>query len=84
MNVKRLSKHWAITLAVLTVGVSCADDAVWNKTAAAAYDWTNVVNWLPATTFPNGAGQTAYITNDIAGAQFINLRKNITLGTLCV
>jgi len=42
------------------------------------------VNWLPATTFPNGAGQVAGITNDIVGAQFIQLRKDITLGTLYI
>lgn len=59
-----------------------ADDAMWNKTAAGNYDWTNVVNWLPATTCPNGAGQSAYLTNDIVGMPSIQLRQNITLGTL--
>jgi autotransporter-associated beta strand protein len=66
---------WASTLVQ-------ADDATWNKTAAGNYDWTNVVNWLPATTFPNGAGQSAYLTNDIVGAPSIQLRQNITLGRL--
>lgn len=61
-----------------------ADNAVWDKAAGGNYDWTNVVNWLPATTFPNGAGQVAGITNDIVGAQNIWLRKDITLGTLYI
>ena len=71
-----------MVVTLLSWDVTQADDAVWNKTAAGTYDWTNVVNWLPNTTYPNGAGQVAYVTNDIAGAQTINLRKNITLGIL--
>lgn len=72
-----------IALAVLAVGVLYADDAVWNKTAAAGtYDWTNVVNWLPSTTYPNGAGQVAHVTNDIVGAQTIRLQNTVTVGTL--
>jgi autotransporter-associated beta strand protein len=58
-----------------------AGDATWNQTGG-THDWTNAVNWLPSTTYPNGAGQTASITNDITAPQTINLRKNITLGTL--
>jgi len=83
MNLGVKPLRWVFLAAVvLRVGLVHADDAVWNKTAAAAYDWTNGVNWLPSTTYPNGAGQVAYITNDIAGTQTINLRKNITLGIL--
>lgn len=83
MKLKVMSKSWVgVCILMLSVGRLCADDAVWNKTAVGTYDWTNVVNWLPATTCPNGAGQVAYVTNDIVGAQTINLRKNITLGIL--
>jgi len=73
--VRLLAAVWLGTLAQ-------ADDATWNKTANGNYDWTNVVNWLPATTFPNGAGQSAYLTNDIVGTPSIQLRQNITLGRL--
>jgi autotransporter-associated beta strand protein len=74
----------AVVLAVLGVGLLHADDAVWNKAASGTYDWTNVVNWLPETTFPNGAGEAAGITNDITGGQTIQLRQNITVGTLAI
>jgi autotransporter-associated beta strand protein len=81
MNISKFS--FAILLAAVWLGtLAQADDAVWNKTAAGTYDWTNVVNWLPATTFPNGAGQSAYLTNDIIGMPSIQLRQNITLGRL--
>ena len=77
-----LKQRVGIVLAALTIGVSKADDAAWNKTAAGTYDWTNGVNWLPSTTFPNGAGQVANITNDILGAQTIQLRRSLALGGL--
>lgn len=76
-------KRAVIVLVALAVGWGQADDATWNQAAGGTtYDWTNVVNWLPNTTYPNGAGQVAYITNDIIGAQTIRLRQNITLGIL--
>jgi autotransporter-associated beta strand protein len=82
---KKIKIKFAILLAAVWTGtIALADDATWNKTAGGNYDWTNVVNWLPATTFPNGAGQIAGITNDIDGAQIIWLRKDITLGTLYI
>ena len=79
---ERKFKFGILLAAVWASTFVCADNAVWNKTAVGNYDWTNVVNWLPATTFPNGAGQVAGITNDIVGAQNIWLRKDITVGTL--
>ncbi len=90
---KRLSKmipksalrQWiGVACAVVAAVRVCADDAVWKQTATGTYDWTNVVNWLPANTFPNGAGQAAYMTNDIVGAQTIQLRTNVKVGTLNV
>lgn len=68
--------------AVVAAGAAHADEAVWNKTAAGTYDWTNAVNWLPATACPDGVGQVAGLTNDVAGLQTVQLRRNITLGTL--
>lgn len=84
MKTIRCATRWLCSaVAVLTASLLHAGDATWNQTAASTtYDWTNVVNWLPNTTCPDGAGQTASLTNDIAGAQAILLRKNITLGTL--
>lgn len=70
-------------LAVLMRTVAFGGDATWNQTGAGTtYDWNNTGNWLPNTTFPNGAGETADMTIDIAGAQTIRLRQNITVGTL--
>lgn len=64
-------------------GNAWAGDATWNQTAASTtYNWTNTANWLPNTTYPNGPGETAIISNDVAGAQTIRLQTNITLGTL--
>jgi fibronectin-binding autotransporter adhesin len=81
MNISKFS--FAILLAAVWLSTFAqADDATWNKTANGNYDWTNVVNWLPATTFPSGAGQSAYLTNDIVGTPSIQLRQNITLGRL--
>lgn len=69
-------------IAALTMS-AFATEHIWTQTAAGtSYVWTNVVNWLPSTSYPNGAGQTASITNDILGGQTIYLRRNITLGTL--
>jgi autotransporter-associated beta strand protein len=68
----------------LAAAFARADDAVWNKTAGGNYDWSVSANWLPASTFPNGAGQVAAITNDIVGAQTIRLRQNITVGALYI
>lgn len=82
---KKNKFRFAILLAAVCANtLAQADDATWNKSAGGNYDWTNVVNWLPATTFPNGVGQVAGITNDIAGLQTIWLRKDITLGTLYI
>ena len=71
---------WAV--AVWACAAARADEAVWNRSAGGNFDWNVAANWLPDTTFPNGAGQVAAITNDIVGAQFIRLRQDITVGTL--
>lgn len=73
-----------VALAVLLVASAQADDAVWAKSAGGTYDWTNGVNWLPGPAFPNGAGQSASLTNDLAGAQTVRLQTAITVGALCL
>jgi autotransporter-associated beta strand protein len=70
--------------ALLTAAVAAgtlADDAVWSKAAGGTYDWTNAANWVSGAV-PNGAGQRAYLTNDLAGAQTVQLRQTVVLGSL--
>jgi autotransporter-associated beta strand protein len=71
-----------LALTTLACAFSQADDAVWNIATGASSDWNVATNWLPSTTFPNGAGQVAAITNDSVVVQTIRLRQNITVGTL--
>ena len=73
--------RWPAVVLVMT-GSLLAGDAVWNKADAGSHDWNVVENWLPNTTFPNCAGQAAWLTNDLAGAQTVRLRQNITVGIL--
>ena len=69
-------------LAVMVNGVLRADDALWNISAGINFDWNVATNWLPNTTFPNGAGQAAALTNDFLSTQTIRLRQSITVGSL--
>lgn len=87
---KKHTRLHAKTLLAFTCGSSLlspllvrAADATWVPTAAGtAYDWANNASWDPAT-FPNGAGDIANLTNNIAGNQTVRLLTNsITLGTL--
>ena len=52
----------------------------WIQTAGGAWVWNNSGNWNG--TFPNGSAAIAYLTNDIAGDQTVNLNQAITVGTL--
>ncbi len=67
---------------ILAAAPALAADATWNQTAAATYDWNVTANWLPNSTFPNGAGETANLNINIAGAQTIRLQQAIALGIL--
>jgi MYXO-CTERM domain-containing protein len=61
-----------------------ADAQIWMWTPTAAgtsYDWNNSDNWSPDS-FPNAAGATANVNNDIVGNQTIRLQQDITIGTL--
>ena len=83
-SVKRV--HQLITAVVMALsGILMADDGVWNQTAKSwSYEWNDAANWLPATGYPNGAGEFAGISNDIAEVQGILLREDITVGTLAL
>ena len=61
-----------------------AADDVWHKTTGGTFNWNELANWQSGTGFPDGAGQTAYITNDFTGTATIQLRQAITLGTLWI
>ena len=82
------SRRWMVAVGVglaLWAGCGWAGNALWNQTAASTtYDWTNSANWLPATGFPNGAGEVASLTNDIVGNQTIRLGQNIQIGSLYI
>jgi autotransporter-associated beta strand protein len=60
-----------------------AAEATWVPTAAGTtYNWTDPANWSTGTA-PNGAGDVANITNNIAGTQSVLLASGATtLGTL--
>ena len=58
-------------------------DVTWIQSAAGTHYWTNSANWSPAVV-PNAGGLSIAITNDRAGAQFINVGQTITLGELIV
>ncbi|QIF00372.1 autotransporter-associated beta strand repeat-containing protein [Roseimicrobium sp. ORNL1] len=62
----------------------CAETFTWNQTAAGTtYNWNVNGNWTGAVAgFPNVAGDVANVNNDIAGAQTIRLRQDITVGVL--
>lgn len=50
--------------------------------AGTTYDWTGDGSWDASNGFPRAAGDVAHITNDIAGAQAIRLRRDIAVGRL--
>ena len=70
-------------LGVVASESAFATTASWTNTAGGAYSWTNAANWSPAT-FPNGQDDVAYLTNNIAGNQTIDLGQAITLGQLSI
>jgi len=61
-----------------------AADDVWRQTIGGTFNWNDPSNWQSGTGFPDGAGQTAYITNDFTGAPAIQLRQAITVGALWI
>ncbi len=71
------------TTAVLALAASpaLAADATWNQTGG-THDWNSTANWLPNTTFPNGAGEVADVNNNITAGQTVRLQQGITVGTL--
>jgi len=85
MNPTTRIGQWMTAVVLLSAFTLMADDALWNQAAQSYYyDWNVVGNWLPGTSFPNGAGEFAGVTNDILGVQTIRLRQDITLGTLAI
>ncbi len=77
------SLHLA-SLASLTAVIGLTSNLsaqTWVPTAfGTAYDWNVDGNWTGA--FPNAAGATANVNNDIVGNQTIRLQQAITVGTL--
>ena len=75
---------YAVFLSALAVSfglVSQLSAQSWNQTAAGTtYDWNNSGNWTA--TFPNAAGATANVNNNIAGNQTIRFNQAITVGIL--
>lgn len=54
----------------------------WNKTASGTYHWNAAANWTPNSGFPNAAGCTANLTNNIAGVVSNALGQTVTVGVL--
>ncbi len=52
----------------------------WNQTAGGNYDWNDSANWTGV--FPNAAGATANVNNDILADQTLRLNVPITVGIL--
>ena len=87
-NLHPSARPWATFLFILLLGAALlpanrawAASASWNVDADGA-NWNANTNWLPNTTFPNGIGEVATITNDITGDRIITLGQNITVGSI--
>ena len=55
-----------------------------NKTATGTYDWGTNANWLPNSSFPNGAGVIANLNSNIAGNITVNLASGKMIGILSI
>jgi fibronectin-binding autotransporter adhesin len=73
----------SLTAAVLLIltAVSHGQTYNWVPTGGTA-DWNNVLNWNPATEFPDGPGVVANVRSDLLSGQTILLREDIVLGAL--
>ena len=79
---KSITSILAMTVAFVGLVFANAAEYTWTPTAAGTtYDWNIAGNW-GGTAFPNAAGDVANLTNDIAGAQTVRLRQNITVGRI--
>lgn len=73
-----------VTSAILLTVCKASSQTVytWNKTASGTYNWNAAANWTPNSGFPNAAGCTANLTNNIAGVVSNALGQTVTVGVL--
>jgi len=81
-NIPAFATRFAVLL-FLAGGINArAASYSWAQAAGGIYSWTGTQNWTPNSGFPNAAGDTASLNNNISTSGTITLNQAVTLGTL--